>query len=155
VKKDRVRGVRGVLAGLLLAVAPLVFLGSAGCAEPPPQKWSEVTSGEFAAASPGFIDLGTFNFAGEVRLAWTLKGPADARSIFRLRVARSTKDGGLEASTASVRSWSRRFSPRDDFALYVGGLEPDEYRVTVSQRFDRGHKSGYGGRFTLYVTVVQ
>lgn len=147
-------------ASLALIILPELFLAglmlaSAGCGDSPPQKWQQVTSGQFSGAQPSSRDLGTFDLAGDLRLSWTLTGPADARATFRLRVARITKSGGVEASETHVRSWSGGFSRRDDAALMIDVREPGEYRVTLSQRFRRGQESGFGGTYTMFTTVMR
>ncbi len=132
-----------VLAGLALALL--------GFGEPPAQTWQPLASGEFSGAQPSAKSLGTFTLAGDLRLAWTLTGPADAHATFRLQVARVANGGSVERSSAVMRSWSSSFSRRDDMALLIGDLAPGEYHVTVSQLFAPGQTSGLSGTYRLYV----
>jgi hypothetical protein len=138
---------------LLALVLAGVTLASAGCGDPPPQKWQRVASGQFSSAQPSSVDLGTFDLAGDLRLSWTLTGPADARATFRLRVSRITESGGVETSETHIRSWSGSFSRRDDAAITDGVREPGEYRVTLDQRFRPKQESGFGGTYTLFTAV--
>ena len=86
--------------------------------------------------------------AGGLRVAWTLNDPGDARSIFELTATRASEDGGSITTGASISSWSQDFSTRDDSALFAG-LEPHEWRLTLTQRVHPG-AVGYSGAFTVY-----
>ena len=57
-------------------------------------------------------------------------------------------DGGSISAGASIPSWSQDFSTRDDSALFAG-LEPHEWRLTLTQRVHPG-AVGYSGAFTVY-----
>jgi hypothetical protein len=146
-------GRRRALGLIVLAVLVLTGLALAllGFGEPPAQTWRQVTTGQFSGAQPISESLGTFNLAGDLLLAWTLTGPADARATFRLQVARIMNNDSVERSSTVARSWSSGFSRSDDMALFIGDLEPGEYHVTLSQRFGPGQKSGLGGTYRLYI----
>jgi hypothetical protein len=49
-----------------------------------------------------------------------------------------------------VRSWKENFAPQSNAALVLPTLEPDNYRVTLTQRLSRGASAAYAGTFTLY-----
>jgi hypothetical protein len=95
------------------------------------------------------LDLGTFYLTGDLRVSWTLAGPSDARSTFRLTATRITDSGGSNSTSSRARSWSQGFSTRDDRGLVIGGLEPDEWHLTLAQRIPHG-AVGYSGTFTVY-----
>ena len=134
------------LVALLLVAAVLV----SGCSADPPQpRWDEVTSGSFTGAETERLDLGTLYLTGQVRLAWDLSGPSDARAEFTLKSVRSTGANSSEGSSASVRSWKENFAAQSD-AAFMLSREPDYYRVTLTQRLPRGARAGYAGTFTLY-----
>lgn len=136
-----------VLAALLAFV---VIVLVAGCSTgPPPPRWEKLTSGSFSGVETERLDLGTFYLAGDLRVAWTLSGPHDARSTFLLSATRIADDGGSTEAEADSRSWVQGFSTRDDQGLYIGDLEPGEWRLTLEQRIPRG-AFGYSGAFTVY-----
>jgi hypothetical protein len=109
-----------------------------------------VTSGSFTGADTERLDLGTFYLAGQVRLAWELSGPSDARAEFRLGTSRSIDAYTSESRGTSVRSWTEDFALHSDAALVLRPA-PDHYRVTLTQRLPRGARDGYSGTFTLYM----
>jgi len=135
------------LAALLLVVATVL---AAGCSvDPPPPRWQEVTSGNFTGTETERLVLGTFYLTGQVRLAWDISGPSDARAEFTLEAVRSTGANSTEGSGTSVRSWKENFAPQSDAALVLR-LGPDYYLVTLTQRLPRGARAGYSGTFKLY-----
>jgi hypothetical protein len=150
---------RGMLGTLSLCVLALTALSIvvAGCAistEPPAPRWEKVTSGRISGDQTAKQYLGTFYLVSEARLAWDLSGPIDAQAEFKLMVARNSDAHTIEGHGTSVRSWREDFAPRDTEALVVGGLDPGEYRVTLTQRLLRGQDAGYTGTFTLYTRVL-
>jgi hypothetical protein len=138
-------------AGLLVLV--LTVLAPGCSADPPPPRWEKVTSGSFNGAKTEHLDLGTQYLTGQVRLAWDLSGPSDARAEFTLEALRqidaATSTGGGQA----VRSWTEQFALQSDRALSMS-LEPDYYRVTLSQALRPRDGVGYSGTFTLYTQDV-
>ena len=136
-RRCRGRFVRTLVALLALAAAVL----SAGCsADPPEPRWEEVISGRFTGAETERLDLGTLYLAGQVRVAWDLSGPSDARAEFELKV---------ESRSTSARSWKEEFAPQSDTALGLT-VAPDYYRVTVSQLLRPRDAVGYSGTFRLH-----
>ena len=134
----------------LLALVVIVL--AAGCsADPPPPRWEELASGSFSGAKTERLDLGAFYLAGDLRVAWTLSGPRDARSTFLLTARRIADEdaAGWNWSEADIRSWAQGFSTRADYGLYIGDFEPGEARLTLTQRIPRG-AVGYSGAFTVY-----
>jgi hypothetical protein len=135
------------LAALLALVAAVL---ASGCSADPPQpRWEEVTSGSFTGAETERLDLGTLYLTGQVRLAWDLSGPSDARAEFRLKAVRATDDDPSEGATVFVSSMNENFAPQSDAALEVF-REPDYYRVTLVQKLRPPGGVGYAGTFTLY-----
>jgi hypothetical protein len=150
---------RAALCTLSLCVLALTALSivAAGCkisAEPPAPQWEKVTSGRISGDRTTRQYLGTFYLVSEVRLAWDLSGPSDARAEFKLLVTRVVDAYTTESDGTSVRSWKDDFVLLDDDALSAGALEPGEYRVTLSQRLRPHEGSGYTGNFTLYTRVL-
>jgi hypothetical protein len=135
------------LSALLVLVA--AALAAACSSDPPPPRWQEVTSGSFSGAETERLDLGTFTLAGQLRLAWELTGPSDARAEFTLEALRMTSANPSEGARASVRSWKENFAPQSDAGLLVYHLEPGDYRVTLTQRLPGGKDVGFAGPFTL------
>jgi hypothetical protein len=135
-------------AALLFLVVTLLL---AGCADTPEPRWEEVTSGRFTGTQTERLELGTFYLARWAKVAWDLSGPDDARATFRLYVQRVRPDVQTSwARRSSVRSWDEGFALQSDKALIVSALEPDEYRVILTQRLPRGSGAGYSGSFTFY-----
>jgi hypothetical protein len=139
-----------MLIVLLLGAVGAALL-SAGCGDPPPQQWQALASGQFPSAHPTALDLGTFDLAGDLRVAWTLSGTSGARSTFRLTATRSADGSGSNRASANIRSWSQDFAPRDDHVLFLGSLERGEWHLTLAQQFAPGHKSGFAGPWKVYV----
>jgi hypothetical protein len=144
----RSRGLVVVAFAALLVL--VVTILAAGCsADPPPPRWEEVTTGSFNGAKTEHLDLGTQYLTGRVRLAWDLSGPSNARAEFTLEALRqidATTSGG---HGSSVSSWKENFALQSDRALGMS-LEPDYYRVTLSQALRPRDGVGYSGTFTLY-----
>jgi len=138
-----------VLALIALLVVAAAVLAAGCSADAPQPRWEKVTSGRFTGAGTERLDLGTLYLTGQVRLAWDLSGPNDARAEFTLEAMRSTGANASEGHGASVRSWKENFAPQSNAALALT-LEPDNYRVTLTQRLSRGASADYAGTFTLY-----
>ena len=138
-----------VAASAALLVLIVTVLASGCSSDPPPPRWEKVTSGSFNGAKTEHLDLGTQYLTGRVRLAWDLSGPSDARAEFTLEVLRqidATTSGG---HGSSVRSWTEQFALQSNRALGMS-LEPDYYRVTLTQALRPQDGVGYSGTFTLY-----
>jgi hypothetical protein len=134
----------------LVALALVVVGLLAGCSsDPPPPRWQEVASGSFDGTRTQQLDLGTLYLTGRVRLAWDLSGPSDARSEFTLEAVRETDATSSSGVGSSRRSWKGYFALRSDRALEVT-VEPDYYRVTLTQQLSPPDGAGYSGTFTLY-----
>ncbi len=143
---DRGRGM--LAAGFVALLATLALLVVTACSsDPPPPQWQKLTSGSFSGRSER-LDLGTVYLITQVRVAWRLSAPSDARAVFRLKTVRIS-DGGSRTDETSVRSWKDSFAPRSDDALTLGVIEPGESHITLTQRVPRG-AAGYAGSFTLY-----
>jgi hypothetical protein len=149
---------RRVLRSIALCALVLTALSSvAGCAisaQPPAPQWEKVTTGRMSGDQTTRQYLGTFYLVSQARLAWDLSGPSDARAEFKLMLARTLDAYNAEGHGTSVRSWKDDFTLHDAEALHVGGFEPGEYRITLTQRLPRGSSAGCTGTFTLYTQVL-
>ena len=131
-----------------LAVAGVVLL--AGCSsDPPPPRWLEVASGSLDGTRTEHLDLGTLYLTGQVRLAWDLSGPSEARSEFTLEATRQIDATTSSSVASSRRSWKGDFALRSDRALEMF-VEPDYYRVTLTQQLRPPGGAGCSGTFTVY-----
>ena len=93
------------IAAMAALVAVVMFIAVGCSSDPPEPRWEEVTSGHFTGAETERLDLGTFYLAKEVRVAWDLSGPEDARAEFGLVVRRAPDAASVEGDGTSVRSW--------------------------------------------------
>jgi hypothetical protein len=141
---------RGLVVLAFAALLVLVTFLAAGCsADPPPPRWEKVTSGSFNGVKTEHLDLGTQYLTGRVRLAWDLSGPSDARAEFTLEALRQIDATSSGGQGSSMSSWKGQFPLQSDHALGMS-LEPDYYRVTLSQALRPRDGVGYSGTFTLY-----
>lgn len=144
-------GGRRAVAGLALIVLALVgVVLLAGCSsDPPSPRWQEVASGTLDGTRTEQLDLGTLYLTGRVRLAWDLSGPSDARSEITLEASHPIDATSSGSVASSRRSWKGDFALRPDDALGLD-VEPDYYRVTLTQQLRPPDGVGYSGAFTLY-----
>jgi hypothetical protein len=137
----------------LLSVLALVTMAVAigGCASAPkgpPEPWAKLASGRISGDRSVNKYLGTYALGSRVRLAWVLSGPQNPPVTLVLKGVGVHKGYGF--SNAILLQDAGAISRRDEHGLGFIGVEPDEYRVYLVQRFRRGQGPGFDIAFTLY-----
>jgi hypothetical protein len=150
---------RGQLALTLLALLVVSAATLAACSSDAPQPtpsptWQQVSSGSFSGAKTERLDLGSLYLAGEVRIAWDLSGPSDARSQFTLSVTHEFAGGSSTGGLSEVRSWTPGFALRSDDALGMRPVPPNYYDVSLTQLLRSASGLGYSGTFALFTQDV-
>jgi hypothetical protein len=135
---------------LVVLVALTTACGSDGFVAPQP--WREVTGGHISGDHPVKRSLGVFHLDSDVRLAWVLSGPRDARVTLSLRI--EGVDNGRGGSNTISPHEAQSLPRRDDSGLGLTEIQPGTYRVYLVQQFAEGRGPGYDISFTLFTRPV-